>query len=63
MLSPLPAELSIRLQFKRDSTGLDIAASVVSSHMGMGMDIAVTSMTPADFEALRKVAPPARPVP
>jgi hypothetical protein len=30
--------------------------------MGMGMDVAFTS-SPADFEALRKFAPPARPVP
>lgn len=58
MLSPLPAETAVRLSFKLDAAALELSGRVRSSQIGTGMGIAFTSMTPAEFEALRKFAPP-----
>lgn len=57
-LSPLPSETSVRLFFELDGAVLEPTGRVCSTQIGMGMGIAFTSMTPAEFEALRKFAPP-----
>ena len=60
-LSPLPSETSVRLSFELDGAVLEPTGKVCSTQIGMGMGIAFTSMTPAEFEALRKFAPPMAP--
>jgi hypothetical protein len=61
MLSPLPAETAVRLSFMLDGSVLEPSGRVRSSQIGTGMGIAFTSVTPAEFEALRKFAPPMAP--
>ena len=61
ILSPLPAESRVQVSFKLDDEVLEPCGSVCSSQMGTGMGIAFTMIKPAEFEALRKFAPPAAP--
>jgi hypothetical protein len=58
MLSPLPVDSAVDLSFQVGETLLGVSGRVRSSHMALGMGIAFTGMTPGNFEALRRFAPP-----
>lgn len=60
-LSPFPAETPVQLSFKLDDAAMDLSGRVCSSQLGTGMRIEFTAMSPAEFEALRRFAPPAAP--
>ncbi len=57
MFSPLPKNSLIELSLKLDGNILHVSGKVRSSQTGFGMGIAFTSMSPEDFEKLKKVAP------
>ena len=61
MLSPLPVGTAIQLSFNLEDAALRLSGKVCSSHMGMGMGVAFTMMSPDHFEKLRRFAPPAAP--
>jgi hypothetical protein len=58
MLSPLPVDTLIGLTMNPSNMTLHIHGKVRTSHMGMGMGVEFTGLTPEDFEKLRKIAPP-----
>jgi hypothetical protein len=58
MLSPLPVDTLIELTLNPGDTTLHVHGKVRYSQMGMGMGVAFTGVAPADFEKLRKLAPP-----
>jgi len=62
MLSPLPAGTRIELDLKSALGSLHARGTVNTSHMGMGMSVAFTAISPEYFEKLRAIAPPALPV-
>ena len=57
MFSPLPRNSLVELSLKLDDSTLHVSGKVRSSQTGFGMGIAFTSMSPEDFEKLKKVAP------
>jgi PilZ domain len=57
MFSPLPRNNLLELSLKLDQSTLHISGKVRSSQTGFGMGIAFTSMSPEDFEKLKKFAP------
>jgi len=59
MLSPFPLDTEVELDLPLDDVKLHLAGRVRTSQTGMGMGIAFTSVTPADFEQLRRFAYPA----
>ncbi len=65
MMSPLPVDTMVDLSFKLGDTPLYLSGRVRSSQPNMGMGLSFTGMKPADFEKLRRLAPPtsAEPVP
>jgi hypothetical protein len=58
MLSPLPVDTLIGLTMNPSNMTLHVHGKVRTSHMGMGMGIEFTGLSPEDFEKLRKIAPP-----
>lgn len=63
MFSPLPRNSLLELSVKVDESVLRISGKVRSSQTGFGMGIAFTSMSPEDFEKLKKFAPATTNVP
>jgi hypothetical protein len=61
MLAPLPVESLVGLSLKPGDTTLHLSGKVRSSQTGLGMGVAFTGMSPADYETLRRFAPPAAP--
>jgi hypothetical protein len=59
MLSPLPVDTLVEVTLNPGDTTFHVHGKVASSQMGMGMGIVFTGVSPADFEKLRKLAPPA----
>lgn len=57
MLAPLPVDTVVELQLKPGNTTLQTTGKVRSSQTGLGMGIAFTKMTSADFEKLQQYAP------
>jgi len=60
-LSPFSAETLLHLSFKFDSAAMNLSGRVCESQLGTGMRIEFTAMTPAEFETLRRFAPPTAP--
>jgi hypothetical protein len=58
MLSPLPLDTPIQLVFNLGDTPLRVSGRVCSSQMALGMGVSFTGMSPENFEALRRFAPP-----
>ena len=58
MLSPLPVDTLVEVTLNPGDTTFHVHGKVRISQMGMGMGIAFTGVSPADFEKLRKLAPP-----
>jgi hypothetical protein len=54
MLSPLPVGTPVELSFELDSSPVDFPAKVRSSHMGFGMGLAFTGVSPENMEILRR---------
>ncbi len=59
MLSPLPVDTNVELVLAADNINLHLSGKVRTSQNGLGMGVAFTSMTPVEFEQLRRLAPPA----
>jgi PilZ domain-containing protein len=59
--SPLPANTPVQVSLKLDGSPFHLLGTVCSSETDPAMRIAFTSMGAADFEALRRFAPPAVP--
>jgi hypothetical protein len=63
MFSPLPKNSLLELTLKMNNNTLHVSGKVRSSQTGFGMGIAFTSMSPEDFETLKKFAPPTLNIP
>jgi hypothetical protein len=50
MLAPLPVDTDLEIVLTPEDTSLRVRGTVRSSHAGLGMGIAFTSMSPASFE-------------
>jgi len=59
MFAPLPPDTIVKLDLKTGESPLQMSGKVRSSQTGMGMGISFTQIKPADFEVLRRLAPPA----
>jgi len=58
MMSPLPVDTMVDISFRLGDTPLYLSGRVRSSQPNMGMGLSFTGMKPADFEKLRRLAPP-----
>jgi hypothetical protein len=59
MLAPLPINTKVDLVLKSGASPMQMSGRVCSSQTGMGMGVSFTRIKPADFEMLRRLAPPA----
>jgi PilZ domain len=50
MMAPLPIDTDLEIVLTPEDTSLRVRGTVRSSHAGLGMGIAFTSMSPASFE-------------
>lgn len=57
MLAPLPMDTEVEVVLRAGQLMLRALGKVRSSQAGMGMGIAFTKMSPADFEKLQQIAP------
>jgi hypothetical protein len=58
MSPPLPLQTPIELSFNVGETPLRVSREVRSSQPAMGLGVSFTGMSPDNFEALRRFAPP-----
>jgi len=58
MLSPFPVGAKVDLDLILEGAKLHLAGNVRTSQTGMGMGVTFAGITPADFEQLRRFAPP-----
>jgi hypothetical protein len=58
MSPPLPLQTPIELSFNVGETPLRVSGEVRSSQPAMGLGVSFTGMSPDNFEALRRFAPP-----
>lgn len=57
MLAPVPTDTEVEVLLRDGQLTLQAVGKVRSSQSGMGMGIAFTKMSPADFEKLQQIAP------
>jgi hypothetical protein len=58
MMSPLPVDTFVDLSLELVDATVQLSGRVRSSQTGLGMGVAFTGMSPANYEKLRKFAPP-----
>ena len=63
MLSPLPAGTLVELSFELDGSPVNFPAKVRSQHMGFGMGLAFTAVSPENMEILRRFTGTPAPAP
>jgi hypothetical protein len=59
MLTPLPVNASVGLTLDTSQGAVQARGKVVTAQSGMGMGVAFTALSTADFERLREIVPPA----
>jgi hypothetical protein len=59
MISPLPVDSAVELDFSSGDASFHLPGSVRSSQPGFGMGIEFQGMSAVDYEKLRTIAPPA----
>jgi PilZ domain len=59
MLTPLPVNASVGLTLDTSQGTVQARGKVVTAQSGMGMGVAFTALSTADFERLREIVPPA----